>query len=155
MLTRIDHLGLRAEEIRSSSEQLRVKFVAFIHLSLIGAPSDSITPWADSSSWADELPGISVSGVVACGRPGPAHAGNEGVRQRREWWGCTPLWISRAARTVGSACSSRRRCWSCTGRGLLYATAVPDDQVERVRQAAAACPVQAILLGEEVSAGAR
>lgn len=39
--------------------------------------------------------------------------------------------------------------------GLLYATAVPDDQVERVRQAAAACPVQAILLGEEVSTGAR
>ncbi|MFD7601676.1 ferredoxin [Streptomyces mirabilis] len=39
--------------------------------------------------------------------------------------------------------------------GLLYATAVPDDQVEHVRQAAAACPVQAILLGEGVSAGAR
>ncbi|MFD9281155.1 ferredoxin [Streptomyces mirabilis] len=39
--------------------------------------------------------------------------------------------------------------------GLLYATAVPDDRVERVRQAAAACPVQAILLGEGVSAGAR
>jgi ferredoxin len=39
--------------------------------------------------------------------------------------------------------------------GLLYATAVPDDQVERVRQAVAACPVQAILIGEEVSAGAR
>ncbi|MGW6754996.1 ferredoxin [Streptomyces sp. NPDC055817] len=39
--------------------------------------------------------------------------------------------------------------------GLLYATAVPDDQVERVRQASAACPVQAILLGEEVSGGAR
>lgn len=39
--------------------------------------------------------------------------------------------------------------------GLLYAPAVPDDQVERVRQAAAACPVQAILLGEEVSGGAR
>jgi ferredoxin len=39
--------------------------------------------------------------------------------------------------------------------GLLYATAVPDDQVQRVRQAAAACPVQAILLGAEVSAGAR
>ncbi|GHD80386.1 hypothetical protein GCM10010317_102290 [Streptomyces mirabilis] len=31
--------------------------------------------------------------------------------------------------------------------GLLYATAVPDDPVERVRQAAAACPVRAILLG--------
>ncbi|MFJ9347625.1 ferredoxin [Streptomyces sp. NPDC101237] len=39
--------------------------------------------------------------------------------------------------------------------GLLYATAVPDDQVERVRQAVAACPVQAILLGEGVSGGAR
>ncbi|MFD0399967.1 ferredoxin [Kitasatospora sp. NPDC059811] len=39
--------------------------------------------------------------------------------------------------------------------GLLYAPAVPDDQVERVRQAAAACPVQAILLGEEVSADGR
>ncbi|PJN40226.1 ferredoxin [Streptomyces sp. CB02959] len=34
--------------------------------------------------------------------------------------------------------------------GLLYSTAVPDDQAERVRQAAAACPVQAILVGEEV-----
>ncbi|MEV7776977.1 ferredoxin [Kitasatospora sp. NPDC088351] len=39
--------------------------------------------------------------------------------------------------------------------GLLYAPAVPDDQVGRVRQAAAACPVQAILLGEEVSADDR
>ncbi|MGW2374241.1 MULTISPECIES: ferredoxin [Kitasatospora] len=39
--------------------------------------------------------------------------------------------------------------------GLLYATAVPEDQTERVRQAAAACPVKAILLGEEVSTGAR
>ncbi|MER5956928.1 ferredoxin [Streptomyces sp. NPDC056121] len=39
--------------------------------------------------------------------------------------------------------------------GLLYATAVPDDQVERVREAVAACPVQAILLGKEVSGGAR
>ncbi|MFG2562849.1 ferredoxin [Streptomyces sp. NPDC048496] len=39
--------------------------------------------------------------------------------------------------------------------GLLYAPAVPDDQAERVRQAAAACPVQAILVGDEVSAGAR
>ncbi|MET7550066.1 MULTISPECIES: ferredoxin [unclassified Streptomyces] len=39
--------------------------------------------------------------------------------------------------------------------GLLYATAVPDDQVERVRQAAAACPVQAILAGEGVSARVR
>lgn len=39
--------------------------------------------------------------------------------------------------------------------GLLYAPAFPDGEVERVRQAAAACPVQAILLGEEVSAGGR
>ncbi|WP_153547314.1 ferredoxin [Streptomyces sp. RB17] len=39
--------------------------------------------------------------------------------------------------------------------GLLYATAVPENQGERVRQAAAECPVQAILLGEEVSTGAR
>ncbi|WP_328390277.1 ferredoxin [Streptomyces sp. NBC_00400] len=39
--------------------------------------------------------------------------------------------------------------------GLLYAPDVPDDQVERVRRAAAACPVQAILLGREVSAGAQ
>lgn len=37
---------------------------------------------------------------------------------------------------------------------LRYTPAVPDDQVGRVRQAAAACPVQAILLGEEVGAGA-
>lgn len=35
--------------------------------------------------------------------------------------------------------------------GVLYATAVPDDQAERVRQAAAACPVQTIPLREEVS----
>ncbi|GAA2261485.1 MULTISPECIES: ferredoxin [Kitasatospora] len=39
--------------------------------------------------------------------------------------------------------------------GLLYTPAVPDDQLERVRQAAAACPVQAILLGKEVSPGGR
>jgi len=39
--------------------------------------------------------------------------------------------------------------------GLLYNPAVLDDQVERVRQAAAACPVRAILLGEEVSVGGR
>ncbi|MET7778967.1 ferredoxin [Streptomyces mirabilis] len=39
--------------------------------------------------------------------------------------------------------------------GLFYATAVPADQAERVRPAAAACPVQAILLGQEVSSGAR
>ncbi|WP_406378619.1 ferredoxin [Streptomyces sp. NBC_01618] len=38
---------------------------------------------------------------------------------------------------------------------LLYAPTVPDDQLERVRQAAAACPVQAILVGEKVSAGDR
>ena len=37
---------------------------------------------------------------------------------------------------------------------LLYRPDVPDEQLERVRQAAAACPVQAILMGEEVSAGA-
>ncbi|MFF3564792.1 ferredoxin [Streptomyces sp. NPDC002574] len=41
------------------------------------------------------------------------------------------------------------------GEGLLYSPAVPDDQAERVRQAAAACPVQAILAGEGVGAGAR
>ncbi|WP_055591327.1 ferredoxin [Peterkaempfera griseoplana] len=39
--------------------------------------------------------------------------------------------------------------------GLLYAPAVPDEQLERVRQAAAACPVQAVLLGEEVNPGDR
>lgn len=38
---------------------------------------------------------------------------------------------------------------------LLYTPAFPDGQVERVRQAAAACPVQAILLGEEVRTGGR
>jgi ferredoxin len=38
---------------------------------------------------------------------------------------------------------------------LLYRPDVPDEQLDRVRQAAAACPVQAILVGEEVSAGAR
>ncbi|MFF7753458.1 ferredoxin [Streptomyces sp. NPDC007971] len=38
---------------------------------------------------------------------------------------------------------------------LLYHPAVPDEQRERVLQAAAACPVQAILLGEGVSSGAR
>lgn len=36
---------------------------------------------------------------------------------------------------------------------LLYAPAVPADQVERVREAVAACPVQAILLGDPVSSG--
>ncbi|MER6981056.1 ferredoxin [Streptomyces carpinensis] len=39
--------------------------------------------------------------------------------------------------------------------GLLYTTAVGDDQAEHVRRAVAACPVQAILLGEEVSADGR
>ncbi|MFD9004574.1 ferredoxin [Streptomyces sp. NPDC059582] len=39
--------------------------------------------------------------------------------------------------------------------GLLYAPAVPDDQTERVHQAVAACPVQAILVGEGVTARAR
>jgi ferredoxin len=38
---------------------------------------------------------------------------------------------------------------------LLYDPDILDDQLERVHQAAAACPVQAILLGEEVSVGAR
>ncbi|MFE2585155.1 ferredoxin [Streptomyces sp. NPDC059378] len=38
---------------------------------------------------------------------------------------------------------------------LLYHQEVPDEQLERVRQAAAACPVQAILVGEAVIAGAR
>nr|WP_234357698.1 ferredoxin [Streptomyces puniciscabiei] len=38
---------------------------------------------------------------------------------------------------------------------LLYRQEVPDEQLERVRQAAAACPVQAILVGEAVTAGAR
>ncbi|MFJ7201439.1 MULTISPECIES: ferredoxin [unclassified Streptomyces] len=38
---------------------------------------------------------------------------------------------------------------------LLYRQEVPDEQLERVRQAAAACPVQAILVGEAVIAGAR
>nr|WP_081686391.1 ferredoxin [Candidatus Solirubrobacter pratensis] len=36
---------------------------------------------------------------------------------------------------------------------LRYDPSVPDDQLERVRQAAAACPVQAILVGEEPGAG--
>ncbi|WP_406162348.1 ferredoxin [Streptomyces sp. NBC_01005] len=38
---------------------------------------------------------------------------------------------------------------------LLYRQEVPDEQLERVRQAAAVCPVQAILVGEAVIAGAR
>lgn len=37
---------------------------------------------------------------------------------------------------------------------LLYSPAVPDEHRERVRQAVAACPVQAILMGEEVNSGA-
>ncbi|MFB7631654.1 ferredoxin [Streptomyces sp. NPDC056149] len=36
--------------------------------------------------------------------------------------------------------------------GLLYAPSIPEDQEERVRQAVAACPVQAILMGEGVKA---
>jgi ferredoxin len=43
--------------------------------------------------------------------------------------------------------------WLHGEEALLYAPVVPDGQLERVRQAAAACPVQAILLGEEVSVG--
>ncbi|WP_405780081.1 hypothetical protein [Streptomyces sp. NBC_01378] len=39
--------------------------------------------------------------------------------------------------------------------GLPYATTVADDRVERVPQAAPACPVQTVHLGEEVSGGAR
>ncbi|MER5178278.1 ferredoxin [Streptomyces sp. NPDC002896] len=38
---------------------------------------------------------------------------------------------------------------------LLYDPQVSDDRLERVRQAAAACPVQAILVGEEAAAGVR
>lgn len=38
---------------------------------------------------------------------------------------------------------------------LLYDPAIPDDQLDRVRQAAAACPVQAILVGEEVNVDVR
>ncbi|MEU6573440.1 ferredoxin [Streptomyces sp. NPDC046805] len=38
---------------------------------------------------------------------------------------------------------------------LLYDPAVPEDRLEAVRQAAAACPVQAILIGEEVSSRVR
>ncbi|WP_318200146.1 ferredoxin [Streptomyces sp. SCL15-4] len=37
--------------------------------------------------------------------------------------------------------------------GLLYKPSVPDDRLERVRQVAAACPVRAILVGEEVGTG--
>lgn len=38
---------------------------------------------------------------------------------------------------------------------LRYDPAVADDQLERVRQAVAACPVQAIVVGEEVNVDAR
>lgn len=38
---------------------------------------------------------------------------------------------------------------------LLYTPAVPADQVERVRRAVIACPVQAILAGEQVDTGVR
>ncbi|WP_411144899.1 ferredoxin [Streptomyces sp. x-80] len=37
---------------------------------------------------------------------------------------------------------------------LMYAPAVPGDQREHVRRAAAACPVQAILVGEPAGDGA-
>ncbi|MEU3183025.1 ferredoxin [Streptomyces sp. NPDC006923] len=37
---------------------------------------------------------------------------------------------------------------------LLYSPVVPEDQYERVAEAAAACPVQAILVGEEAGADA-
>ncbi|MGW7486597.1 ferredoxin [Streptomyces sp. NPDC054786] len=37
---------------------------------------------------------------------------------------------------------------------LLYTPAVPEDQRERVLRAEAACPVQAILVGEEAGVGA-
>ncbi|MET7860119.1 ferredoxin [Streptomyces sp. NPDC005318] len=37
---------------------------------------------------------------------------------------------------------------------LMFTPAVPDDQQERVRRAAAACPVQAILVGEPARLGA-
>lgn len=38
---------------------------------------------------------------------------------------------------------------------LLYTPVVAEEQRERVRRAVAACPVQAILVGEEAGAGAR
>ncbi|WP_030411826.1 ferredoxin [Streptomyces sp. NRRL S-1448] len=38
---------------------------------------------------------------------------------------------------------------------LLYRPVVPDGQQERVLRAAAACPVQAILVGEEAGTGER
>ncbi|GAB7029306.1 ferredoxin [Streptomyces sp. NPDC021749] len=38
---------------------------------------------------------------------------------------------------------------------LLYRPVVPEGQQERVLRAAAACPVQAILVGEEAGTGER
>ncbi|GAA0349314.1 ferredoxin [Streptomyces olivoreticuli] len=38
---------------------------------------------------------------------------------------------------------------------LMFTPAVPDDQRERVRRAAAACPVQAIVVGERAGPGVR
>ncbi|MEU5419596.1 ferredoxin [Streptomyces sp. NPDC001407] len=38
---------------------------------------------------------------------------------------------------------------------LMYTPAVPRDQHERVRRAAAACPVQAIVVGERAGTGDR
>ncbi|MFI6768536.1 ferredoxin [Streptomyces sp. NPDC050355] len=37
---------------------------------------------------------------------------------------------------------------------LMYTPVIPEDQLERVHRAAAACPVQAILVGEEAGTGA-
>ncbi len=37
---------------------------------------------------------------------------------------------------------------------LMYTPVVPEDQLERVHRAAAACPVQAILVGAEAGPGA-
>ncbi|GAA3485878.1 MULTISPECIES: ferredoxin [Streptomyces] len=37
---------------------------------------------------------------------------------------------------------------------LMFRPSVPDDQRERVRRAEAACPVQAILVGEPAGLGA-
>jgi ferredoxin len=38
---------------------------------------------------------------------------------------------------------------------LLYHPVVPDRHLEQVRRAVVACPVQAIVMGEEAGAGAR
>ncbi|REK89387.1 ferredoxin [Streptomyces inhibens] len=38
---------------------------------------------------------------------------------------------------------------------LLYTPVIAEDQDERVRRAAAACPVQAIVVGKEAGSGAR